>query len=224
MDCKKTVIDQQNSFIERYTNHNTEIINFYGYKPGDQSEFEKRSNLSANGREEALSKVIFNYMSQLNLTDKQHENIENLKHGHKVIIGGQQAGLFTGPLYTFHKIISIIVLANEQSEKLNTPVIPVFWIAGEDHDFDEVNHTYAYDRISRQLNKVKYSTLEPPEKSVSHYHFDKALIKDALNDMFSSIGETVHSKDILLLIPPLFSSSSFFFFFFIFIPFEVFPE
>lgn len=34
MDCKKTVIDQQNSFIERYTNHNTEIINFYGYKPG----------------------------------------------------------------------------------------------------------------------------------------------------------------------------------------------
>ena len=207
MDCKKTVIDQQNSFIERYTNHNTEIINFYGYKPGDQSEFEKRSNLSANGREEALSKVIFNYMSQLNLTDKQYENIENLKHGHKVIIGGQQAGLFTGPLYTFHKIISIIVLANEQSEKLNTPVIPVFWIAGEDHDFDEVNHTYAYDRISRQLNKVKYSTLEPPEKSVSHYHFDKALIKDALNDMFSSIGETVHSKDIQLLIHKAIESS-----------------
>ncbi|WP_210136635.1 bacillithiol biosynthesis BshC, partial [Staphylococcus sp. GDK8D68P] len=76
MDCKKTVIDLQNSFIERYTNHNTEIINFYGYKPGDQSEFERRSNLSANGREEALSKVIYNYMSQLDLTDKQLENIE----------------------------------------------------------------------------------------------------------------------------------------------------
>ena len=114
MDCKKTVIDQQNSFIERYTNHNTEIINFYGYKPGDQSELERRSNLSANGREEALSKVVYNYMSQLDLTDKQLENIENLKRGHKVIIGGQQAGLFTGPLYTFHKIISIIVLANDK--------------------------------------------------------------------------------------------------------------
>ncbi|MDT3994564.1 bacillithiol biosynthesis cysteine-adding enzyme BshC, partial [Mammaliicoccus fleurettii] len=128
--------------------------------------------------------------------DKQLKNIESLRDGHKVIIGGQQAGLFTGPLYTFHKIISIIILANEQSEKLNTPVVPVFWIAGEDHDFDEVNHTYAYDRISRQLNKVKYNTLEPPEKSVSQYDFDKELVMDALSNMYRSIGETEHSKDI----------------------------
>lgn len=34
MDCKKTVIDQQNSFIERYTNHNTEIINFMDINQG----------------------------------------------------------------------------------------------------------------------------------------------------------------------------------------------
>lgn len=72
--------------------------------------------------------------------------------------------------------------------------MPVFWIAGEDHDFDEVNHTFAYDRVSRQLNKVKYSTLEPPEKSVSQYQFDKELVMDALSDMFSAIGETNHSK------------------------------
>lgn len=196
MDCMKTVIDQQNSFIDRFTNQSDEILNFYEYKPGQQSEFERRSKLKSNGREKELSEVIHSYMSDLNLSDKQLKNIESLRDGHKVIIGGQQAGLFTGPLYTFHKIISIIILANEQSEKLNTPVVPVFWIAGEDHDFDEVNHTYAYDRISRQLNKVKYNTLEPPEKSVSQYDFDKELVMDALSNMYRSIGETEHSKDI----------------------------
>src|SRR5699024_10497077 len=57
-----------------------------------------------------------------------------------VVIGGQQAGLLTGPLYSINKVISIISLAKRQEAELNRPVIPVFWIAGEDHDFDEINH------------------------------------------------------------------------------------
>ncbi|WP_416349754.1 bacillithiol biosynthesis cysteine-adding enzyme BshC [Mammaliicoccus lentus] len=200
MDCIKTLIDKQNSFIDRYTNQSEEILNFYDYKPGLQDEFVRRSETSANGREEILAHVIRNYMSDLTLSKAQETNIQNLSKGHKVVIGGQQAGLFTGPLYTFHKIISIIILAKEQSRKLNQPIIPVFWIAGEDHDFDEVNHTYAYDRITRQLNKIKYNTVEPPEKSVSEYVFDEELILKALDDMFKSIGETKHSKDLKSLI------------------------
>lgn len=200
MDCIKTLIDKQNSFIDRYTNQSEEILNFYDYKPGLQDEFDRRSDAPTNGREETLANVIRNYMSDLTLTEAQETNIQNLSQGHKVVIGGQQAGLFTGPLYTFHKIISIIILAKEQSQKLNQPIIPVFWIAGEDHDFDEVNHTYAYDRITRQLNKIKYNTVEPPEKSVSEYVFDEELILKALDDMFKSIGETNHSKDLKSLI------------------------
>ncbi|WP_323702670.1 bacillithiol biosynthesis cysteine-adding enzyme BshC [Mammaliicoccus sp. Dog046] len=196
MDCKKTIIDQQNSFIDRYTNHSEEILNFYEYKPGSQNDFEQRARTEANGRESELADVIESYMSDLDLTETQKDHLEQIRGGHKVVIGGQQAGLFTGPLYTFHKMVSIIVLAKEQSEKLNTPIVPVFWIAGEDHDFDEVNHTYVYDRISRQLNKVKYSTMEPPEKSVSQYSFDKDLIINALNELFRHIGETSHSKDV----------------------------
>ena len=58
------------------------------------------------------------------------------------VIGGQQAGILTGPLYSIHKIISIIVFARQMEAELNVPVVPVFWIAGEDHDFQEVNHIY----------------------------------------------------------------------------------
>ena len=59
-----------------------------------------------------------------------------------VVIGGQQAGILTGPLYSIHKVISIIKLAEQKERQLGIPVIPVFWIAGEDHDFHEVNHVF----------------------------------------------------------------------------------
>ena len=72
------------------------------------------------------------------------ENIEAFrKEDSVVVIGGQQAGLLTGPLYTIHKVISIIKLAEEQEKALGKKVIPVFWIAGEDHDLAEVNHVYS---------------------------------------------------------------------------------
>ncbi|MGR5906229.1 bacillithiol biosynthesis protein BshC [Bacillus paranthracis] len=57
-------------------------------------------------------------------------------------MAGQQAGLLTGPLYTIHKIISVLQLAKEKEESLGVKVVPVFWIAGEDHDMDEINHTF----------------------------------------------------------------------------------
>ena len=92
MDCIKTLIDKQNSFIDRYTNQSEEILNFYDYKPGLQDEFVRRSETSANGREEILAHVIRNYMSDLTLSKAQETNIQNLSKGHKVVIGGQQAG------------------------------------------------------------------------------------------------------------------------------------
>src|ERR1043165_5613547 len=53
------------------------------------------------------------------------------------IVSGQQAGLFTGPLYTIYKALSAVKLAGCLAQR-GTPAVPVFWIATEDHDFAEV--------------------------------------------------------------------------------------
>ena len=53
------------------------------------------------------------------------------------VVSGQQAGLFTGPLYTIYKAISAVKLAGCLRQR-NTKAVPVFWIATEDHDFQEV--------------------------------------------------------------------------------------
>lgn len=53
---------------------------------------------------------------------------------------GQQAGLATGPLYTIYKILSAVQLARALEPVLDRPVAPLFWIASDDHDWQEVNH------------------------------------------------------------------------------------
>jgi uncharacterized protein YllA (UPF0747 family) len=57
-----------------------------------------------------------------------------------VVTTGQQPGLFTGPLYTVYKALSALALAAELERAWRVPVVPVFWVAGDDHDFQEANH------------------------------------------------------------------------------------
>src|SRR5258706_649642 len=59
---------------------------------------------------------------------------------------GQQPGLFTGPLYTVHKALSAIALAQRLERERGVTVVPVFWVAGDDHDFAEANHATVLGR------------------------------------------------------------------------------
>lgn len=52
---------------------------------------------------------------------------------------GQQPGLLTGPLYTIHKALSSAALARVLERMWQRPVVPVFWVAGDDHDFAEAS-------------------------------------------------------------------------------------
>ena len=72
-----------------------------------------------------MQQVIKSYMSDLNITEIQQTHLTALSEGAKVVIGGQQAGLF-GPLYTFHKILSIVNLSRELTETYQQTVVPVF--------------------------------------------------------------------------------------------------
>src|ERR1044071_272226 len=89
------------------------------------------------------------------------KHIEMLRRpGSVAIVTGQQAGLFTGPLYTVHKALTVIKLAACLREQ-GIEAVPVFWIASEDHDYEEVNHCRTIDREGR-LQQVRY---EPESRS-----------------------------------------------------------
>ena len=58
------------------------------------------------------------------------------------VITGQQVGFMGGPAYTLYKIITAIQLAESYEKRLGCRCVPVFWLASEDHDFEEINHAY----------------------------------------------------------------------------------
>ena len=106
MDCMITKLNEKDQFISKIKDSDSKIGQFYHFDAMQEKSYSERLSMSNNGREVALAQVIKNYMSDLTLTEKQLQNISLLSEGAKVIIGGQQAGLFGGPLYTFHKIFS----------------------------------------------------------------------------------------------------------------------
>jgi bacillithiol synthase len=61
--------------------------------------------------------------------------------GALAVTTGQQPGLFTGPLYTVYKALSTAALARILERQWQRPVVPVFWVAGDDHDYAEASHT-----------------------------------------------------------------------------------
>src|SRR5699024_3609743 len=79
-----------------------------------------------------------------------------------VVVGGQQAGILTGPLYVIHKAITLIQLAKQLEAQTGKSIVPIFWIASEDHDWDEVDHTY----VANWQEQITHSILSaPPEKT-----------------------------------------------------------
>ncbi len=71
-----------------------------------------------------------------------------------VVTTGQQPGLMGGPLYSLYKGLTTVRLAKRLETILDRPVLPVFWIASEDHDWEESDHTYLID-ASNHLSRVR---------------------------------------------------------------------
>lgn len=77
-----------------------------------------------------------------------------VEEGGLFVTTGQQPGLFTGPLYSVYKALTAVRLASALEDLLERPVIPLFWVASEDHDWREVDHTYAVS-VSNELRRVE---------------------------------------------------------------------
>ncbi|AFH64518.2 hypothetical protein B2K_28120 [Paenibacillus mucilaginosus K02] len=113
-----------------------------------------------------------------------------------VIAGGQQAGLFTGQLLVVYKAVTLIAAAREASVRLGRPVVPIFWIAGEDHDFDEVNHI---DYLSPSLS-VERIKLEHPagiRTSVSRMAIAGEQWAEAIGQLGGSLMDTEFKEGLL---------------------------
>ena len=130
--------------ITDYLEQKDEIKEFYHRFPaienfGAQIE-EKKESFSANNRQ-VLVEVLQEQYKELVVSQAVLENIQLLNEENTFsITTGHQLNLFTGPLYFLYKIVSAINLASAlKREYPQTNFVPVYWMATEDHDFEEIN-------------------------------------------------------------------------------------
>ena len=102
---------------------------------------EKRSQLSLDQRHLLAKRIMFQYGDN-KLSQATLSNIDLLSEsGTFTVTTGHQLNLFTGPLYFLYKIFSTINLAEKlKKEYPKQHFVPIYWMATEDHDFDEINY------------------------------------------------------------------------------------
>lgn len=104
-------------------------------------------------------------------------NLERLFSGRALCVTtGQQPGLFLGPLFTLYKALSVIALARRLTARLERAVVPVFWVAGDDHDLAEANHIHVINRAN-EVEEIRLGDRDPaaPLLPLSKEHLGSAL-------------------------------------------------
>ncbi len=104
--------------------------------------FNDNKNFDSNKKRSILVDELTKQYSSLEPSKATLTNIELLNNSNTfTITTGHQLNLFTGPLYFLYKIISAINLCSELKSKYpNQNFVPIYWMATEDHDFDEINY------------------------------------------------------------------------------------
>lgn len=105
--------------------------------------------------------------------------LERLAGGALCVTTGQQPGLLTGPLFTIYKALTAVALAESLSNRLGEHVVPVFWVAGDDHDLAEANHVYCLTR-ENDVQRVALPD-RPPEAPLT------PLYREALGPDVSAV-------------------------------------
>ncbi|MCH5584031.1 bacillithiol biosynthesis cysteine-adding enzyme BshC [Shimazuella sp. AN120528] len=163
---------------------------FYHYDPTqDESYFERyRYVTNQKYKREQLVEVLRNYHHPELVHPAIELNLDRLSSTDSVVvIGGQQAGILTGPLYTIYKVITIIQLAKREEERLQKPVIPVFWIAGEDHDRQEVDHVFMPEGTG--MVKHSFPLQDTKKASVSTITIEPHVVHQWLDELHQAIAD-----------------------------------
>ena len=121
------------------------IAPFYHNCPnlvGFKNQFEEKEKWCNLETRNVLSKSLEKQYQGFDLSEATQKNIALLQQKNTfTVTTGHQLNLFTGPLYFLYKILSTINLAEEISAKFPTKnIVPVYWMATEDHDFEEINY------------------------------------------------------------------------------------
>jgi bacillithiol biosynthesis cysteine-adding enzyme BshC len=171
MQAKYITYQQTNSFssvVLDYIDGKDKLESFYQYSPTLQG-FEKAiEDRRFSGDRNLLVDTLKRQYAKLNPSALVAQNINLLADDRTfTITTGHQLNIFTGPLYFIYKIITAIKLAADLKKEYPAyNFVPVYWMATEDHDFEEINHVKAEDKKISWQTKAAGATGRINTKSI----------------------------------------------------------
>src|SRR5579863_1405584 len=121
----------------------------------------------------AVVEILREQNARFGAGEDARANLDRLAAGAVAIVTGQQVGLFSGPLYSFFKAVSAIRFAEEITRR-GVDAVPVFWLATEDHDLAEVDHSVWRTRSGLTRYELPH-TPEVEGKRVGEIVFGQAI-------------------------------------------------
>jgi bacillithiol biosynthesis cysteine-adding enzyme BshC len=144
MDCRALTFRQlphQPKLFLEYFDHFEKVKSFYVYPPAMPAVARAARKLDyPEDRRAEVSSILRNQNIALGAGAETLSNLDRLEKGSVAVVSGQQVGLFSGPAYAIYKALTAVQIAEELTRG-GIPAVPVFWMATEDHDLDEVRHT-----------------------------------------------------------------------------------
>ena len=127
-----------------------------------------------------LAAALETYATRLSAPQQVYAQLERLRHpDSRAVLTGQQAGLLLGPSYTLSKAVTALRLAERLSTE-DKPVVPIFWVASQDHDSEEVDHAYLLD-MDETLHKLSLPL--PRGVAAGRIDFQDTWLETLLTDL-----------------------------------------
>lgn len=165
------------------------IKKFYPEKQTRLAEFAAKVLVNCKSDRAALCDALEALNRSFNASEKTLENINLLRQKDSVaVVTGQQAGLFSGALYTIYKALSAVRLT-EDLRAQGIKAVPVFWIAEEDHDFAEVKKTFALDKAGKLFAVENEPENYAENQPVGAVELD-AKINETIDEFFQNLTHT----------------------------------
>ena len=177
-----------NKLVLDYLERDKNLTSYYGFFP-DKSGFAGllKTNPYTGFDRSRLSDILLQQSKQTNNASEQSlARIAQLKDANTfTVTTGHQLCLFTGPLYFIYKIFSVINLARDlKAEFPDKEFVPVYWMASEDHDFEEV--------ASFHTNGTSITWKSDQKGAVGN--FNTKALKSLLPELSAALGISENSK------------------------------
>lgn len=171
-------------FFQTYTSDFGKLESFFEVDPFDKDGIASYAKkLEFDGDRMRSSEILKQINERYQPHDKVFENIDKLaREDTLAIVTGQQLGVLGGPLYTVFKTLGTIHLAHHLEKELERPVVPVFWLADEDHDYEEVQSVSIINRDDTETFSLPDKNENLPPVAELEYPEELSALKEKVRE------------------------------------------